>query len=985
MTSASNFTNPYSANVIGLWDFLSGAETKDTGLADGIAQDGFNFGGAFYGGWLKTDGKNDHFDVHGDDDPFDLSAGTVITQFKMTGDIGKCESYATVVSRGEAADAGKEGFFEIRVTKNGAIEAVHQDGGATSVLATGPNFADTGDNLRVTYSWDAATGASVLVENLSDGTSLTASNDVTGLTFDLTDNDGQSFTLAAQETDDGSYGRFFEGKIDYLAVLDDAVLVAGDLDGIVEGTNKDDLIDIDYDGDPEGDRIDNGDAVLPGQGPDDDIVVAGAGNDTVEAGAGDDLVFGGTGNDTVYGEDGNDVIYGNSGADELHGGIGDDVIYGDGQGAGEDNFEDRSQDISNVVVYFDRDGDGETDYSVKVDDFPDGASSKFISNDLDDYFDQLLGYVYSENPDLYGTAVTAGVSIKGGIEETRYYAVEGNENGPAPDVGPILNTGPGVDQVLSYNDFFKSFDPAGAPGGAAYSFDDTIFGGTGDDEIYGGAGDDNIDGGEGSDDVSGGTGDDYIYTGSGQGLPDRGFPAYDGYPAVPADPDPFDDRDTVDGGDGNDTILTGDDEDIIDGGRGNDTIDGGLDDDTIDGGKGDDFIIGGEGSDDIDGGKGDDTIYGGLGPALPDALNIRDDGSDGPADPLTDNGMDVIRGGQGDDTIFGQDDDDTLYGDGGEDTIDGGIDDDTIFGGDNDDTLYGGQGNDAIDGGAGKDDMYGGADRDTFTNITADDYVDGNEEFSLTAADDYDTLDLRGSAENENPGGSLDIEYDPTNAENGVVTYFDKDGNATGTVEFYNIENVIPCFTPGTLIATPQGERRVEDLEIGDRVITRDNGIQEIRWLGQTTLTGGDLLQAQHLKPVMIGKGALGNGLPERDMMVSPNHRVLIANDRTALYFDETEVLVAAKHLRELDGVDVVDADQVTYIHFMFDQHEVVLSDGAWTESFQPGDLSLRGVGQDQRREIFELFPELQTRQGLDGYQSARRSLRKHEARLLVH
>lgn len=985
MTSASNFSNPYSANIIGLWDFLSGSETKDTGLADGVAQDGANFGGNFYGGWLKTDGKCDHFDVQGNDDPFDLSAGTIITQFQATGDIGKCKDYVTVVSRGEAADAAAEGFFEIRITKTGAVEVVHQDGGAVSVMKSTPNFVDTCDDIRVTYSWDATTGASVLVENLSEGTSFTASNEVTGLTFDLTDNDDESFTIGAQESDDGKYAHHFEGKIDYVAVLDDAVLIADDLDGIVEGTKEDDLIDINYDGDPEGDRIDNGDAVLPGQGPDDDIVVAGAGNDTVKASEGNDLVFGGTGNDTVYGENGHDVIYGNSGDDELHGDDGNDIIYGDGLGAGEDNFEERSQDISNVVVYFDRDGDGEIDYSVKVDDFPDSGTPKFISNDLDDYFDQLLGYVYSENPELYGTAVTAGVSIKGGIEETKYYAVEGNENGPEPDEGPTLNTGPEVDQVLPYNEFFKTFDPAGAPGGAAYTFDDIIYGGAGDDEIYGGAGDDEIYGGAGSDDVSGGNGDDYIDTGSGQGLPDRGFPAYNGFPAVPADPDPYDDRDTVDGGDGNDTILTGDDEDIIDGGRGDDTIDGGLDDDTIDGGQGNDFIIGGEGSDDIDGGMGDDTIYGGLGPILPDALNIRDDGSDGPADPVTDNGMDVIHGGQGNDTIYGQDDDDTLYGDQGEDTIDGGIDDDTIFGGANDDTLYGGQGNDQIDGGTGEDDMFGGADRDTFVNITAGDYVDGNEEFSLTAADDYDTLDLRGSAENENPGGSLQVEYDPTNVENGVVTYFDKDGNATGTVEFYNIENVIPCFTPGTLIATPQGERRVEDLKIGDRVITRDNGIQDIRWLGQTTLSGSDLLQAKHLKPVVIRKGALGHGLPERDMMVSPNHRVLIANDRTALYFEESEVLVAAKHLTEQKGVDVADVDQVTYIHFMFDQHEVVLSDGAWTESFQPGDLSLQGVGQDQRREIFELFPELQTRQGLDAYTSARRSLKKHEARLLVH
>merc|ERR1711916_245042 len=80
------------------------------------------------------------------------------------------------------------------------------------------------------------------------------------------------------------------------------------------------------------------------------------------------------------------------------------------------------------------------------------------------------------------------------------------------------------------------------------------------------------------------------------------------------------------------------------------------------------------------------------------------------------------------------------------------------------------------------------------------------------------------------------------------------------------------------------------------------------------------------LRPVLIRKGALGNGLPERDMIVSPNHRMLVASDKAAIYFEEREVLVAAKHLVDLPGVAFVDVEDVTYIHFMFDQHEVVLT-----------------------------------------------------------
>jgi Hint domain len=210
------------------------------------------------------------------------------------------------------------------------------------------------------------------------------------------------------------------------------------------------------------------------------------------------------------------------------------------------------------------------------------------------------------------------------------------------------------------------------------------------------------------------------------------------------------------------------------------------------------------------------------------------------------------------------------------------------------------------------------------------------------------------------------------------------DGNPMREMNFVNIDSVSPCFTPGTLIATPRGEVAVETLRAGDRIVTRDNGLQEIRWIGQKPLSWSDMAAASHLRPVMVRQGSLGNGLPERDMMVSPNHRLLVANDRTALYFDEHEVLVSAKHLVGGAGVHAVESMQTTYIHFMCDQHEVVLSNGAWTESFQPGDYSLKGMGNSQRSEIFELFPDLRSKKGLESYSAARKTLKRHEARLLV-
>lgn len=196
-------------------------------------------------------------------------------------------------------------------------------------------------------------------------------------------------------------------------------------------------------------------------------------------------------------------------------------------------------------------------------------------------------------------------------------------------------------------------------------------------------------------------------------------------------------------------------------------------------------------------------------------------------------------------------------------------------------------------------------------------------------------------------------------------------------------EQIVPCFTPGTMIATMRGEVAVEELVQGDRVITRDNGFQEIRWIGEKHLSGRALLDTPELRPVLIRAGALGDGYPAQDILLSPNHRVLRSGPSIAANFGESEVLAAARHMIGLDGVDQIDSTGVTYIHFMFDRHEIVLSNGAWTESFQPCDYCLRGVDDDQRNELFQLFPELQTPEALRAYGAARRSVRQSEIAFL--
>lgn len=363
-------------------------------------------------------------------------------------------------------------------------------------------------------------------------------------------------------------------------------------------------------------------------------------------------------------------------------------------------------------------------------------------------------------------------------------------------------------------------------------------------------------------------------------------------------------------------------------------------------------IFGSDGDDTLPGTKENDTIVSGAGN---DTLAGRD-------------GADLLQGEDGNDVLFGED---------GNDTLEGGAGVDDFFGGAGDDLIDGGAGDGLFDGGAGADTMLGDAGRDIFYNVNAGDVIDGGE----GGDEDSDRINLEGSMPE---GGGFRIIRDAENSENGSVQYFDADGNDAGEIIFSNIEKIVPCFTPGTRIATPRGEVTVENLSVGDRVVTRDNGLQVIRWIGSRTLQAHELVGSGHLAPICIAKGALGNDLPERDMTVSPNHRILVANDKTALYFEESEVLVAAKHLTGLAGVKPVQGTDVTYIHLMFDQHEIILSDGTWSESFQPGLQSLAGVGNAQRAELFELFPELATHAGVERYSAARRSVKAHEAAVLV-
>lgn len=169
------------------------------------------------------------------------------------------------------------------------------------------------------------------------------------------------------------------------------------------------------------------------------------------------------------------------------------------------------------------------------------------------------------------------------------------------------------------------------------------------------------------------------------------------------------------------------------------------------------------------------------------------------------------------------------------------------------------------------------------------------------------------------------------------------------------------CFVRGTLILTGNGPRPVESLRCGDLIVTRDSGVQPIRWIGSQTLTSENLCTSPKNRPIRISAGALALNVPSQDLLVSPQHRIMLRSKIAFTMFGQHEVLVAAKHLCGVTGIDVDDdAEGVEYFHMLFDQHEVVFSNGAETESLYPGRQALKCFGSKSLRDIFTIFPHLE-------------------------
>ena len=182
----------------------------------------------------------------------------------------------------------------------------------------------------------------------------------------------------------------------------------------------------------------------------------------------------------------------------------------------------------------------------------------------------------------------------------------------------------------------------------------------------------------------------------------------------------------------------------------------------------------------------------------------------------------------------------------------------------------------------------------------------------------------------------------------------------------------VPCFVAGTLIETATGLRRLETIAPGDRVMTRDNGWQPVLWAGGRVVQGRG-----RFAPVRLRAGVLGLA---RDLLVSPQHRILLAGWPVQMAAGEAEVVAAARHLTGLEGIDRAPRDRVAHVHLLLPGHEALRAEGGWAESLWVGGRAVSGFGAPMRAELRAAIPPAERA----GLHLVRPGLRGAEARRLV-
>ncbi len=193
------------------------------------------------------------------------------------------------------------------------------------------------------------------------------------------------------------------------------------------------------------------------------------------------------------------------------------------------------------------------------------------------------------------------------------------------------------------------------------------------------------------------------------------------------------------------------------------------------------------------------------------------------------------------------------------------------------------------------------------------------------------------------------------------------------------------CFSKGTRIRCDRVDRPVENLVPGDLVQTKDDGLQEVLWIGQRRMSGARLFAIPQLRPVRLRANAIDSDIPDADLLVSPHHRILLEGAQAQALFNQSEVLVSAIDLIDDQNVFVDHSvKEVWYYHLLLQNHSILWANGVQTESYHPANTTLKTVDPDQRALLLALFPEIKRDPHAYG-PFARRNVNTSEAAILKH
>lgn len=207
------------------------------------------------------------------------------------------------------------------------------------------------------------------------------------------------------------------------------------------------------------------------------------------------------------------------------------------------------------------------------------------------------------------------------------------------------------------------------------------------------------------------------------------------------------------------------------------------------------------------------------------------------------------------------------------------------------------------------------------------------------------------------------VQFDDFSESSGRVALQDGALSSVFCGALSDLAAAVPCFTANSAITTQTGQTLISDLKPGQKIMTRDNGFQALRWIGKRSFGWRALGLNPKVRAITLKAGALGEGRPVRDMTVSPNHKILMLTQ-------SDERLIVAADLLHLDGVFREDGPQVCYYQLLCDTHELLLVDECWSESYRATTAGLAALDDVARAELLELVPDLAS--GGGGYAAVR-------------